>query len=52
MLALSEKGCDVFVPKFEFCTDNAAMIAIYGHYMYKENHFGDLSTAPKARMGY
>jgi len=52
MLALSEKGCDVFVPKFEFCTDNAAMIAIYGYYMYKENHFGDLSTAPKARMGY
>ncbi len=52
MLELNKKGCDVFVPKFEFCTDNAAMIAIYGHYMYLEKQFGNLSTAPQARMGY
>ncbi len=52
MLALCDKGCEVFVPKFEFCTDNAAMIAIYGHYMYEEQRFGRLNTAPKARMEY
>jgi len=52
MLALKEKGCDVFIPKFEFCTDNAAMIAIYGHYMFIEKRFGKLDTAPKARMPY
>lgn len=45
-------GCEVFIPKFEFCTDNAAMIAVYGHYQFLEKQFGTLSAAPQARMAF
>lgn len=45
-------GCEVFIPNFEFCTDNAAMIAVYGHYQYLQQNFGDLSAAPKARISF
>lgn len=50
--ALQRNNCEVFLPKFEYCTDNAAMIAIYGHYHFLAGHVGSLSTAPKARMPY
>ena len=49
---LQATGCEVFVPNFEFCTDNAAMIAVYGHYQYVQKNFGSLSAAPKARISY
>ena len=39
----------VFIPKFEFCTDNAAMIGIVGYLKYQNNEFADLSSASKAR---
>lgn len=38
-----------YIPAFEFCTDNAAMIAITGYYKYLNNDFCDLSAAPLAR---
>lgn len=40
---------NVFIPKFEYCTDNAAMIGIVGYLKYKENQFTDFATASKAR---
>ena len=40
-----------FVPKFEYTTDNAAMIAIAGHYKYLNNDFADMSVTAKARIG-
>ncbi len=47
---LGEKhGWKTFIPAFEFCTDNAAMIAITGHYKFLAGHFADLSTNPSAR---
>ncbi len=46
----SEKGWNTFIPRFEFCTDNAAMIAITGRYMYEKGLFTDQSIAPLARM--
>lgn len=49
ILDLRIAGCEVFIPKFEYCTDNAAMIAVHGHYLYLDKTFGDLSSAPKAR---
>lgn len=52
MLELQQEGCEVFVPKFEFCTDNAAMIAIYGHYRFLVGEKGSLSSAPKARLSF
>ncbi len=43
-------GWQTFIPKFEYCTDNAAMIAITAHYKYIEGtSFADLSTVPTAR---
>lgn len=38
-----------FIPRFEYCTDNAAMIAITGYYKYLENEFADLSVTASAR---
>lgn len=38
-----------FIPSFEYCTDNAAMIAMTGYYKYLENDFASLSVSPSAR---
>lgn len=39
-----------FIPKFEYCTDNAAMIAIVGYYKYLKQDFADSSATAQARM--
>lgn len=44
-----EKNCKTFIPKFEFTTDNAAMIAVVGSIKYKHNKFSDLKTIATAR---
>lgn len=44
-----EKGWDTFIPKFEYCTDNAAMIGIVGYYKFLEGTFSPLNTPTKAR---
>lgn len=43
------KHWNVFIPKFEYCTDNAAMIGIVGYLKYRKQLFTDLATASKAR---
>lgn len=40
----------VFIPKFEYCTDNAAMIAITGKYMYDKGIFANQSVTATARL--
>lgn len=37
------------IPKFEYTTDNAAMIAIVGHYKFLQKDFTDSSVSAKAR---
>lgn len=44
-----EQKWKTFIPKFEYCTDNAAMIAISGYYKYLDNDFADLSVVSSAR---
>ncbi|WP_300602352.1 tRNA (adenosine(37)-N6)-threonylcarbamoyltransferase complex transferase subunit TsaD [Niabella sp.] len=44
-----EKGWNTFIPDFQYCTDNAGMIAITGYYKYLENDFADLSVPSMAR---
>lgn len=39
-----------FIPKFEYTTDNAAMIAIAGHYKYLSGEFADMGITAKARI--
>ncbi len=38
-----------FIPKFEYCTDNAAMIAIAGYYKYLNGEFSSLEETASAR---
>ncbi len=40
---------NIFIPAFEYCTDNAAMIAITGYYKYMAGQFSDLSVTASAR---
>lgn len=46
----AKKGWNVYIPKFEYCTDNAAMIAVAAHFKYLNKDFAELSVAPLARM--
>jgi N6-L-threonylcarbamoyladenine synthase len=43
------EGWNTFIPPFEYCTDNAAMIAITGHYKYLDGDFSPLSVSASAR---
>jgi N6-L-threonylcarbamoyladenine synthase len=45
-----EKGWNIFIPKFEYCTDNAAMIAMAAHYKFLKKDFSTLEVTPLARM--
>lgn len=45
----ASEGWRTFIPPFEFCTDNAAMIAITGHYKYLSGDFAPLSVSASAR---
>ena len=45
----THKWC-VFIPKFEYCTDNAAMIAISGYYKFQNEQFANSSASANARM--
>ena len=42
-------GWKVFIPKFQYCTDNAAMVGIAGYFKYLRGEFADISLPPFAR---
>lgn len=42
----------VYIPDFEYCTDNAAMIAMAAHYKYLNADFCDQTVSPMARMEF
>ncbi|PRX47367.1 tRNA (adenosine(37)-N6)-threonylcarbamoyltransferase complex transferase subunit TsaD [Salegentibacter salegens] len=52
MEAEKKYGWNCFIPKFEYTTDNAAMIAIAGHYKYLEKDFSDFSITAQARYKF
>jgi N6-L-threonylcarbamoyladenine synthase len=52
MDAEKKYGWNCFIPKFEYTTDNAAMIAIAGHYKYLEQDFSDYSITAQARYKF
>lgn len=53
ILELGEKlGWKVYIPEFQYCTDNAAMIAMAAHYKYLEEEFCDQTASPEARMEF
>lgn len=45
-------GWKTFIPKFEYTTDNAAMIGIVGYQKYLSQHFESASVVSKARIQF
>ena len=45
-------GWKTFIPKMEYCTDNAAMIALSGYYKYLDHVYSPLSTPVSARASW
>ena len=45
-------GWKTFIPAFEYCTDNAAMIAITGYYKFLQNNFVSLDVSPMPRAAF
>ncbi len=52
MLEKEVSNWNVFIPNFEYCTDNAGMISLYGYYKYLAKEFCDLSISPVARYPF
>ena len=46
---LTKQGIQIFFPRREFCTDNAAMVAINGFMRLSCGEFDALNTDVKAR---
>lgn len=55
-LALAEmgnrEGWNTYIPAFQYCTDNAAMIAITGYYKFVSQQFSDLDVPVSARAAW
>jgi len=50
-MAIAEKlGVELLIPRMEYCTDNAAMIAITGHMKAQRSEFDGMSLKPFTRM--
>lgn len=47
-----QEGWSVFIPPFEYCTDNAAMIAGAGSFLFEAGRFAEPDVAPLARMPF
>lgn len=45
-----EHNYNTYIPKFEYCTDNAAMIAIAGYFKFLEKQFATQDVVPFARL--
>ena len=40
----------LYIPAFEFCTDNAAMVAIAAHFQFEAGDFADAFLSPEPRL--
>lgn len=51
--SIAEKhGVRAHIPKFEYCTDNAAMIGITAYYKYMKQDFAGFDVTSKARLHF
>ena len=49
LAALEEKGYKTYIPEFQYCLDNAGMIAITAYFQFLKEDFAPLDQEPKAR---
>jgi N6-L-threonylcarbamoyladenine synthase len=47
-----ENHWDVFIPAFSYCTDNAGMIAMAGHFKFEAGEFCGQDVSPLARYAW
>lgn len=47
-----KRNWNIYIPKFEYCTDNAAMIAMAAHYKYLKGEFSSMDSNPEPRMSF
>lgn len=47
-----KRNWECFIPEFQYCTDNAGMIAVVAHHKFLKGEFSDQSIAPAARMHF
>lgn len=47
-----EKGWEVFIPQFQYCTDNAGMIGMTAHYQWLAGDTAELTASPMPRMKF
>lgn len=48
----ARNGWQAYVPAFQYCTDNAAMIGITGYYKYLKGEFSTPDVSPAARASW
>jgi N6-L-threonylcarbamoyladenine synthase len=48
--AAVKQGWTTYIPRFEYCTDNAAMIGVVGWFKYQSEQFTNQSVSPKVRQ--
>ncbi|CAZ97871.1 MULTISPECIES: tRNA (adenosine(37)-N6)-threonylcarbamoyltransferase complex transferase subunit TsaD [Zobellia] len=48
-MAEKNRGWQTFIPRFEYCTDNAAMIGVVGYLKYQQHKFSEQDISAKAR---
>lgn len=46
----AKHNVEIFIPKFSYTTDNAAMVAVVGWFKYRDKDFCDISLPPFARV--
>lgn len=48
----AKEGWNTFIPPFEYCTDNAGMIAIAGYHKFLKGEFATQDVVPDARLKF
>jgi N6-L-threonylcarbamoyladenine synthase len=43
-------GWTIYIPEFQYCTDNAAMIAMAAHFKFVKGIFSKMDVSPIANM--
>lgn len=50
--ARQKYGWNTYIPEFQFCTDNAAMIAVTGYYKYLKGQFASQRVSPYSKSHF